>query len=86
MQMNFWTKRVIVFPDITSVESEECLIEPGIVFQRDVSAFAMQFEAKAKANQRETPPYSQSYLNDLIVRYRELDVPELAQSEEIKGT
>ncbi len=80
--MNFWTKRVIVFPDITSVESEECLTEPGTVFQRDVRAFAMQFEAKTKANQRETPTYSQSYLNDLIVRFREHAVPALAQSEE----
>jgi hypothetical protein len=84
--MKFRTERPIVFPDIRSVENEECSIKPGTVFQRDITAFAMQFEAaKAKANGIFTELLMQSYLNELIVRCRDLNAPALVQTEEIES-
>jgi hypothetical protein len=85
--MKFRTEHSIVFPDTTSAESEECSMKPGTVFQRDTTAFAMQFEAaKAKANGFFSQSFIQSYLNELIIRCRELNAPALVQTEEIESS
>jgi LysM repeat protein len=60
----------------------ECSTKPGTVLHRDISAFAIQFQAKTKVNAA-TEHYWQTYLNELVVRYRNVNLPALVESEEL---
>ena len=60
----------------------ECSTKPGTVFQRDIIAFALQFQAKSRANVTIGSDW-QSYLNELVVRYGDVNLPALVESEEL---
>jgi hypothetical protein len=49
---------------------------------RDITAFAMQFQAKTKANVA-SEHYWQTYLTELVVHYAEINLPALVESEEL---
>jgi LysM repeat protein len=62
----------------------ECSTKPGTVLQRDIRAFAMQYHAKARANVvNGTSSYWQSYLNELVVRYSDINLSAFIESEKI---
>jgi hypothetical protein len=63
------------------------LKEPGLIFERDVNAFALQFEAKMRASAKEiSREYWQKYLNNLVSQYQQRNLVLVGESEQLDGT
>jgi hypothetical protein len=59
--------------------------EPGLIFERDISAFALQYQAKMRAVANEmTEEYWQKYLNNLVSQYQERNLVFVGESEQLE--
>ena len=58
------------------------LKQPGLIFERDVSAFALQYQAKiCAATKQISREYWQIYLNNLVSQYQERNLVLVGESE-----
>ena len=61
--------------------------EPALIFERDISAFALQYEAKMRAVAKElSDEYWQKYLNNLVSEYQERNLVLVGESEQLDRT